>query len=101
MQEKNIYKMGGKISLLSLTLCYLLLNTAKMPSQTKETKLGKYPRIVQACSHSFPITSLLEAMQGHGVKKQLVKPPNTQTNKCINVMLISYLSSRRTTLTVC
>ena len=63
MQEENIYKMGGKRALLSLTLCYLLLNTAKMSSDTKETKLGKYRRIGLACSHSFPITSLLEAMQ--------------------------------------
>lgn len=59
----NIYKMGGKRSVLSLTLCYLLVNTAKMSSQTKKTKLGKYPRIGHACSHSFPVTSLLEAMQ--------------------------------------
>ena len=59
----NIYKMGGKKSLLSLTLCYLPVNTAKKSSRTKKTKLGKYPRIVHACSHSFPFTSLLEAMQ--------------------------------------
>jgi hypothetical protein len=56
MQGKNIYKMGGKRSLLSLILCYLLLNTAKMLSQTEETKLGKYPRIVHACFPNYFIT---------------------------------------------
>jgi hypothetical protein len=65
---KNIYKMRRKRSILPLTLCYLLWNTAKMSSQTKQTKLGKHPRIGHACYHSFPVISLLEAMQAMMLK---------------------------------